>query len=61
MYARVTTMEGSPDKMDDATGHLREQTLPQLQQMDGFEGFADRDTRPGTRPLAPVLYVRGCP
>ena len=39
MYARVTTIEGTPDKMDDATRHVREQTLPQLRQMDGFEGF----------------------
>ncbi len=40
MYARVTTIEGSPDKMDDATRHIQDQTLPQLQQMDGFKGFA---------------------
>jgi hypothetical protein len=39
MYARVTTLEGAPDKMDDATSHLREQTLPQLRQMDGYKGF----------------------
>jgi heme-degrading monooxygenase HmoA len=39
MYARVTTLEGSPEKMDDATRHVREQTLPQLQQMEGFKGF----------------------
>jgi heme-degrading monooxygenase HmoA len=40
MYARVTTIEGLPDKMDDATRHVQEQTLPQLQKMDGFKGFA---------------------
>src|SRR3712207_4622800 len=39
MYARVTTLEGPPDKMDEATRHVREQVLPQLQQMDGFKGF----------------------
>ena len=39
MYARLTTIEGLPDKMDDATRHVREQTLAQLQQMDGFKGF----------------------
>ena len=39
MYARVTTIEGSPDKMDDAARHAQEQTLPQLQKMDGFKGF----------------------
>jgi heme-degrading monooxygenase HmoA len=40
MYARVTTIEGAPDKMDDASRHIQEQTLPQLRQMDGFKGFA---------------------
>ena len=39
MYARLTTIEGAPDKMDEATRHVQEQTLPQLQQMDGFKGF----------------------
>ncbi len=40
MYTRVTTIEGTPDKMDDATRHIQEQTLPQLRQMEGFKGFA---------------------
>ena len=39
MYARVTTIEGAPAKMDDAKGHTQEQTLPQLQKMEGFKGF----------------------
>jgi len=39
MYARVTTLEGPPEKMDEAARHVREQVLPQLQQMDGFKGF----------------------
>src|SRR5215203_4045345 len=39
MYARVTTIEGAPDRMDDAKGHIQEQTLPQLQKMEGFKGF----------------------
>ena len=39
MYARVTTIEGAPDRMDDAKRHTQEQTLPQLQKMDGFKGF----------------------
>src|SRR5918995_3969302 len=39
MYARVTTIQGTPDKMDDAKGHIQEQTLPQLRKMDGFKGF----------------------
>jgi hypothetical protein len=49
MHARLTTVEGvPPDKMDDAARHLREQVLPQLQQLDGFEGFiAVRDRENG--------------
>ena len=39
MYARVSTLEGAPDKMDDAQRHIREQVLPQLRQRDGFKGF----------------------
>ena len=39
MYVRVNTIEGSPDRMDDVTTHIQEQTLPQLRQMDGFKGF----------------------
>ena len=39
MHARVSTLEGSPDKMDEATRQVREEALPQLRQMDGFKGF----------------------
>jgi len=39
MYARLTTLEAPPDRMDDATSVVQEQVLPQLQQMDGFKGF----------------------
>jgi heme-degrading monooxygenase HmoA len=39
MYARVTTIQGAPAKMDDAKDHIQEQTLSQLQKMDGFKGF----------------------
>src|SRR4028119_2032433 len=39
MHVRVTTIQGAPDKMDDAERHIQEQTLPQLQNMEGFQGF----------------------
>ncbi len=39
MHARLTTIEGSPDRMDEAARHVQEQTLSQLRQMDGFKGF----------------------
>ena len=49
MHARLTTVEGVPShKMDDAARHLQEQVLPQLQQLDRFEGFiAVRDRENG--------------
>ncbi len=48
MHVRLTTWEGPPDRTDDATRHIQEQVLPQLQQMDGFEGFiALRDRASG--------------
>ena len=47
MYVRVNTIEGSPDRIDDLTTHIQEQTMPQLRQMEGFKGFvalADRQS-----------------
>ena len=47
MYARSTTIRGNPATIDDATVHLREEILPQLQEMEGFVGLsmlADRRT-----------------
>ena len=56
MYARVTTLEGPPDKIDDATRHVREQTLSQLRQMDGFEGFVTLVDRQSGKQLAVALW-----
>ena len=39
MYARVSTIQGAPHKVDDVTRQTQEQTLPQLRQMEGFKGF----------------------
>jgi heme-degrading monooxygenase HmoA len=39
MHARVTTVEVPPDRVDDAARHIREQVLPQVSQMEGFQGF----------------------
>ncbi len=47
MYARSTTIRGNPANIDDATVHLRDEILPQLQEMEGFVGLsmlADRRT-----------------
>jgi heme-degrading monooxygenase HmoA len=39
MHARMTTLEGSPGKMDEGVRDINEDVLPQLQQHDGFKGF----------------------
>jgi heme-degrading monooxygenase HmoA len=39
MHARVSTLEGPADRMDEGLRHVREQVLPLLRQQDGFKGF----------------------
>jgi heme-degrading monooxygenase HmoA len=56
MHARVTTLEGAPDKMDDGTRHVREQLLPQMQQHDGFKGFIILGDRQSGKMLAVALW-----
>ena len=56
MHARITTIEGLPDKMDDATRHVRENTLPQLRQMDGFQGFVALGDRQSGRLLGVAFW-----
>ncbi len=56
MYARVNTIEGSPDRMDDATRHIQEQTMPQLRQMEGFEGFVALGDRQSGKVLGVAFW-----
>ena len=45
MFARASTLEVSPDQIDEALRNAREQVLPLLQRQGGFKGFialADR-------------------
>jgi heme-degrading monooxygenase HmoA len=47
MYARTTTVHGSPAKIDEGIGYVRDQVMPMVQQMDGCIGLsmlADRDS-----------------
>ena len=39
MYARMSTLEGSPNEMDEGLRDIREDVLPILQQQEGFKGF----------------------
>ena len=47
MYARISTLEGSPEHIDEGLRHVRENVLPQIQQQEGFQGMvalADRQS-----------------
>ena len=47
MFARVTTMQGSPDRIDEAARRLQEQAVPFTRQLSGVKGvhwLADRQT-----------------
>src|ERR671910_3661077 len=39
MHARMSTLEGSPDEMDEGLRDVKEHVLPLLRQQDGFNGF----------------------
>jgi heme-degrading monooxygenase HmoA len=39
LHARMSTLEGSPDQMDEGLRDVKEHVLPLLQQQDGFKGF----------------------
>ncbi len=56
MYVRVNTIEGSPDRIDDLTTHIQEQTLPQLRQMEGFEGFVALGDRQSGKVLGVAFW-----
>ena len=45
MHARMTTMEGSSERLDEGLREIKEDVLPQLQQQDGFKGFVVFDNR----------------
>ncbi len=50
MYARVTTIEGSTDQIDEGIDRIREMTLPLIKEIDGFKGICslvDRQTGKG--------------
>jgi hypothetical protein len=56
MYARVTSVEASPAKLDTVTHFFRQQVLPQLQQMDGFKGFVALGDRQRGKLLGVALW-----
>ena len=39
MHARVSILEGPPDKIDEGFRQVRERVLPRTKQIDGFKGL----------------------
>ena len=37
--ARVSTLEGSPERLDEGTRYAQEEIVPQVRQLGGFKGF----------------------
>ncbi len=56
MHVRVTTIQGAPDKMGDVERHIQEQTLPQLQNMEGFQGFVALGDRQSGKMLGVAFW-----
>ena len=56
MHAEVTTIETSPARLDDAIRFFREQVLPRLRQMDGFEEFIVLSARRSSKLLGVALW-----
>ena len=56
MNAQVITVEASPARLDDAIRFFREQVLPRLRQMDGFEEFIVLSARRSGKLRGVVLW-----
>lgn len=39
MHARLTRIQGTPDRLDDMGQQFEQDTLPQIEQLDGFRGY----------------------
>jgi heme-degrading monooxygenase HmoA len=54
--ARVNTFEGSPDRIDESTDNVRNETLPKLRQMPGNVGLIGLADRKSGRVLGITLW-----
>lgn len=39
MHARVTRLEGSPERLDEMTSQFEERTVPVIEGLDGYKGY----------------------
>ena len=56
MFARLTTFEGQPERVDELTSHAGEQVFPALREMDGFSGVIGLADRQSGRVVSVTLW-----
>jgi heme-degrading monooxygenase HmoA len=56
MFARISTLEGSPEQVDQGLRNVREQVLPFMQQQDGFKGFIALSDRQSGKVIGVSLW-----
>jgi heme-degrading monooxygenase HmoA len=56
MYARVSTIQGSTDQIDDGIDRLRETTVPAVKQLDGCKGIVTLVDRQSGKSVAITLW-----
>ena len=57
MHARVSTFQGSPEQMDQASQMVREQVLPAARQQEGFKGVISLLDRSSGKSIAVTLWA----
>jgi heme-degrading monooxygenase HmoA len=56
MFARVSTYQGDPGRIDEGLDNLRENIVPRAQQMDGFKGIYFLHDRESGKALSITLW-----
>ncbi len=56
MYARVSTYQGPPDQIDEGVRYARENILPRVGEIDGFEGVYFLVDRQSGKALSVTLW-----
>ncbi len=56
MFARVSTYQGSPQQIDEGLDHARQNILPRVQGLDGFEGVYYLVDRQSGKALSITLW-----
>ncbi len=56
MFARVSTYQGSPQQIDEGLDHARQNILPRVQEVEGFEGVHYLVDRQSGRALSMTLW-----